>query len=239
MGNDASKVSDQANGVYACFSCNGRSVDTYLDSTLDPNFKLVATKNPVQNKGDVVHINGYEPVNNNGMSASVSTACENPELAIQWLDFWYSDDGILLGNVGVEGETYELRDGEIYYTDLILDSEYTMETATQLYVPVGMVATKRIVVKSVYSDLRKETEEIWASNADSAYVLPMITLTTEESDAYRNQLGDMETYAQEAIPAFINGSKPLSEWDSYVEGLKSFGLDEKIEIYQAALDRMN
>jgi hypothetical protein len=36
--------------------------------------------------------------------------------------------------------------------------------------------------------------------------------------------------------AFIDGSKPISEWDSYVQGLKDIGMTRIIETYQDAYD---
>jgi putative aldouronate transport system substrate-binding protein len=38
---------------------------------------------------------------------------------------------------------------------------------------------------------------------------------------------------------FITGSVPLSEYDSFCDNIRSMGIDELIDIYQAALDRYN
>jgi putative aldouronate transport system substrate-binding protein len=41
----------------------------------------------------------------------------------------------------------------------------------------------------------------------------------------------------ETIPQFITGQKPMTEYDAFVEQLKSMNIDRCIEIQQAALDR--
>lgn len=41
----------------------------------------------------------------------------------------------------------------------------------------------------------------------------------------------------EQQPKFIMGEKSMDEFDAYVEMLKSAGLDQVIECYQAAYDR--
>ena len=47
------------------------------------------------------------------------------------------------------------------------------------------------------------------------------------------------TYASENAAAFINGTRSLDEWDAFVEQVKSIGLTDVLDTYQAALDRYN
>ncbi len=44
------------------------------------------------------------------------------------------------------------------------------------------------------------------------------------------------TYISENYLAFVDGSKPLSEWDSYEKGLADIGLADFLAIYQEAYD---
>ena len=55
----------------------------------------------------------------------VTSACENPEAAVQWIDYVYaSQDGLMLYNYGIEGMSYEYDEsGEIRFTDLITNNE--------------------------------------------------------------------------------------------------------------------
>ena len=50
-------------------------------------------------------------------------------------------------------------------------------------------------------------------------------------------MSDIPTYYEQAVPEFIMGNRPLSEFDAYVDTLNSMGLDRCIEIYQTAYDR--
>ena len=50
-------------------------------------------------------------------------------------------------------------------------------------------------------------------------------------------MADIQTYCDQAVPEFIMGSRPLWEFDAYVDTLNSMGLDRCIEIYQTAYDR--
>jgi hypothetical protein len=68
---------------------------------------------------------------------------------------------------------------------------------------------------------------------DGAYRWPAAAkLTTEQANEADAYTADIATYISENYLSFIDGSKPLSEWDGYVETLRSIGMDEVIAIYQ-------
>ena len=49
-------------------------------------------------------------------------------------------------------------------------------------------------------------------------------------------MGDIQTYYQETLNAFIMGTKPISELQEFKDTLNSMGLEEAIGIMQAAYD---
>lgn len=50
-------------------------------------------------------------------------------------------------------------------------------------------------------------------------------------------LVDLQTYADEMNVAFITGTTPLDQFDSYVETLKSMHLDDLLKVRTAQYDR--
>ena len=62
-------------------------------------------------------------------------------------------------------------------------------------------------------------------------------LNDEEREETNQLFTDLNTYYEENYVAFVDGSKPLSEWDSYLNDIKSFGYDRIQELYQTAYDR--
>src|SRR5699024_6165572 len=56
----------------------------------------------------------------------VTSENENPEAAVRWMDYFYSEEGAKLYYMGVEGETYEEKDGDIQYMDHITDPDDDM-----------------------------------------------------------------------------------------------------------------
>ena len=67
-----------------------------------------------------------------------------------------------------------------------------------------------------------------------------LTLTQDERDIYTDAWVDIDTYVTEMNAAWITGQKDIeAEWDNYIKALYDMGLQDVIDVYQAALDRYN
>ena len=64
-----------------------------------------------------------------------------------------------------------------------------------------------------------------------------VTFENEEKEETTALFADLNTYYSENYSSFIDGTKPLSEWDAYIEGLYEFGYARIKEIYQTAYER--
>jgi putative aldouronate transport system substrate-binding protein len=64
-----------------------------------------------------------------------------------------------------------------------------------------------------------------------------VQLSSDESMIYAKYYSDIETYVAENTVAFINGTRPISEFDAFVKAIKDMGIDECIKVKQAALER--
>ena len=78
----------------------------------------------------------------------------------------------------------------------------------------------------------------WGKNGHD-WFMPLITPTAEESADLARIMTDIETYRTEMTYKFITGQESLDNFDAFVEQIKSQGIDDAIEIQQAALDRYN
>jgi putative aldouronate transport system substrate-binding protein len=105
---------------------------------------------------------------------------------------------------------------------------------------IGMSEFKRLwqAYEGTPAEKALDAYNIWNKDSND-YVLPPTTKTAEEGQEYSATYGDIQTYANETIPQFITGAKPISEFDAFVEQIKSMNIDRCIEIQQAALDRYN
>ena len=64
---------------------------------------------------------------------SISTQRECPELLMQWCNYMYTDEGALLCNYGIEGESFEYDENHVpVFTDLVLNNP-DMSTTVALF----------------------------------------------------------------------------------------------------------
>lgn len=65
---------------------------------------------------------------------------------------------------------------------------------------------------------------------------PKVTYTTEQAEKLGEYTNNIMTILNENYMAFIDGSKTMSEQDSYVQKLEELGLGRCREIYQEAYE---
>ena len=218
-------------------------MEQYNQSAQDPNFEIAAIQDAVKNEGDVTHLGqtNFDTLSTTS-NCVISTACQEPEIAIQWMDYRYTEEGATLANWGVEGVTYEKdADGNKHYTDLIVNNPEGM-TATLAqfrYMLQNTVCLTDVSAKDQgMTEQQLAAPSVWMTDKDNSWGCPTtLTMTTEEADEYNSKAGDITTYGQENFLRFIIGDAPISELDSFVDTCISMGLEDCQAIQQAALDR--
>lgn len=218
-------------------------MEQYNQSAQDPNFEIAAIQDAVKNEGDVTHLGqtNFDTLSTTS-NCVISTACQEPEIAVQWMDYRYTEEGATLANWGVEGVTYEVdANGNKQYTDLIVNNPEGM-TATLAqfrYMLQNTVCLTDVSAKNQgMTEQQLEAPEIWMTDKDNSWGCPTtLTMTTEEADEYNSKAGDITTYGQENFLRYIIGDAPIEDLDSFVDTCISMGLEDCQTIQQAALDR--
>ena len=218
-------------------------MEQYNQSAQDPNFEIAAIQDAVKNEDDVTHLGqtNFDTLSTTS-NCVISTACQEPEVAVQWMDYRYTEEGATLANWGVEGVTYEVdANGNKQYTDLIVNNPEGM-TATLAqfrYMLQNTVCLTDVSAKNQgMTEQQLEAPEIWMTDKDNSWGCPTtLTMTTEEADEYNSKAGDITTYGQENFLRYIIGDAPIEDLDSFVDTCISMGLEDCQTIQQAALDR--
>ena len=229
-------TSDQM-GVW-CTS--GEGIDNYT-------VPVVCMASPVQNKGDKQHMTEMTLAPADDITAiSVSSACEDPDIAMAWLDYWFSEDGIAFYNFGLEGTDYTLDESSTpKFTDAVVNNEFGLSASNYMRCrcAFGTMPSLMLRYRSAYlnSDLVNEAWDVWTSNLDGTMAISSnVTMTTEQKEAETYKATDIMTYANQMISQFCNGDADIAtQWDTFVSQLKDMGIEECIELEQAAYDAAN
>ncbi len=179
----------------------------------------------------------------NGERWMLTKSCKNPALVIQWLDYRFaSEEGQLLANYGVEGDTYKMVDGKPQFIESAVKEKHYKDPSA-LMASKGMSRLPSFVPPDAERQLSSMTmsqDSIDRLASYSGYfktMFPFVPATKEESGAMTNKLSDINTYLNEMICKFVTGSEPLSNYDKFIEKLNSMGIDDIVKIKQAQYDR--
>ena len=179
----------------------------------------------------------------------ITSSCESVDRALEWLDFWYSEEGSLFGYAGVEGVTYtKNEDGTYSYTDditsydggiqlgayqkglLVYGGNYPFLEPADMTLQTSLFGT---TFEGMYGCTEEDIAEYYPEE-----VWPAFVATTEEIDILNTCFGDIQTYVNESRIKFLTGEWNFEEdWDAYVEMVNSIHLDEYLALKQTQFER--
>ena len=210
----------------------------------DPNGYLVPGHMPRDNRDDQVHLtSGVESLLRISWALGFNSTEEEIKAACLFMNYFYTDEGALYANFGVEGQSFEYdENGEPWFTDLVINNPDGLNQNQALVYYVGYFVPchadyikYNIATVTQYADF----VEVWAS-ADDAWTIPDMPLTQEEQDQYSAAAVDVETYRDEMLTKMIIGDADVFDdavWQEYLDTMDSLGAGKMLEIYRAAYDR--
>lgn len=227
-------------GETAVWTCYANAVNVFANNTTIEGASAVPIPNPVLKEGDQIHISISDALVGNDCGA-VSTTCQYPELAVQWLDFWYSPQGSQLLDYGVEGISFEYVDGAPQFTDIVTNNPdgLTTEAIQAFYLGYNFAGLfDPTVMLATYDEGQLNAMEVWTSNIDTQWNYPAgATLTAEETEEYNGIYSDISTYLSTEAVSFVTGARSMDTYDDFIATLTTMGIERCIEIKQEALDR--
>lgn len=236
---DMAKVVTGASGLFAALYT---MPSVYEAASEDPNMNLAPVNPPVMNEGDEGHIRLRDSYTSG--NTAISADSENWEVALRWLDYLYTEEGALLANYGVEGDTFEFdENGEPVFTDKILNNEngWTMtQTVASYLCPSAGIANWSDWTRELAGVPEKDQAcyDVWSEFSDDWRLPSSVTLTQDESTERAALYADISTIVKEQTAQFISGALDIEEnWDAYISALEASGMERAIEITQAAYDR--
>ncbi len=228
------------------FPIHYMSVDGIVEANADkPGFGLVGMPFLKRTEDQQLHIGRQAANVIFNHSGSIMVEGGDVELTCQWFDYWFSEDGMLLYNYGLEGETFTFtEDGKPEWIVEAFTNTDPSKPGDALMHQIGFNEPgyhqfDREFIQ--YSDDLLEVYWTWYNSYDIDYIYPpTASLTAEEGEDYAHIMSDIETYLNENLIQFVLGNRPMSEWEDFRNVLANdMNLDEAMAIKQASLERYN
>lgn len=192
---------------------------------------------PTVNADDTLHVGGGVDTISGETGTVITTGCDNLELAMQFMNYCYTDDWVLPSNYGVEGETYDMVDGEPVFQEWVYTTEgRTFSSVLMDYTFLAMVDAN--VETPGRSEAAISCEDTWNDNIDNQNDYPVgAAMTIDEGDQYNRHAGDLVTLVKQYTAKFITGDEPLSNIPEFQQKLRDTGIQDCIDAKQSAYDR--
>lgn len=159
---------------------------------------------------------------------------------IKYFDFWFTEEGKRLANFGIEGEHYNLVDGEAIYTDKVLNAD--LPVVNQMY-EAGAQIWRGFPQDYSYewqwtNPIAKAGIELYGKGD---YLVPTflgVTMTEDEQAVFDRHWPQIRTYMLERQQAWVLGTGDVvADWDNYIKTVNGMGLDKVLEVMNAAYSR--
>jgi putative aldouronate transport system substrate-binding protein len=225
----------------ASYGLAGGGIGKWLQAMKDkePAYDLIGVPYPVLNKGDKPKFGQKDFSAPSGGNFAISSKSKNPELAVQLLDYGYSEEGAKFFNFGAEGTGHTMVNDYPTYTDTI-KSNYSLNLGLYTRATGGpTIQDRRYYEQFAALPQQQAAVQTWGNTDVDKYQLPPISTTPEESTEFAKIMNEVNTLVDETTIKIILGTEPIESYDKFVDKLKQLKIDRAVEIEQAALDRYN
>lgn len=160
------------------------------------------------------------------------------------IDYMLSESGSAYLNWGVEGESYEVVNGEkqkmdgmkkmVEFRDEKIPTFNTYADPITVMLPqFGQIAS---YVLSNMDESYYKACETWSKGDTSYKILAPCQLSVEQEQEVDQFEDNMKNYIARMRMRFIESKVPLTDYDAYVEQVKIMGGEEFVKIWQSAYD---
>lgn len=234
----------QTSGAVALFGGMDRDL-TNMKESYGLDLKAVPMTWPEGYEAPKMNSYEYAYQRNSSMkNIVVTTNCEEPEMAVTFLDWFYSTDGVSAVNFGFnEGESYEVVDGVKQWLPFMTERDENLVNYEVIYSLDEGPGLQYVNKKSpVSEDYVLEAKEIWLSHDTSKAVfsgMPTLSFTAEESEDMAAVNTDIYTHVNTELSKFMMGETELNDetWDAFCKSVEDMGLEDIIEFYTVAYER--
>jgi len=210
---------------------------TRILSQTDPSAKMVGMPPPIGIDGQrhVAPMPRFSP----SFCMVVSKDSPHAELIVKFFDYVFSPEGRMIVSYGVEGDSYEMRDGKPVFTNKM----YSREAGWNMFVK-SAIGGRRIaswsyddaMIQQLKGTLSLEALQLTWPHVDPP--TPILNFNQQEIEIIEARYQNLKDKTSEFLLKFLIGELSLdTSWEDYLLELKRIGLDEMEAVYNQAYAR--
>jgi ABC-type sugar transport system, periplasmic component len=203
-----------------------------------PNINFAAIAPPADVNGVVKMDQSREPIH--AYAWGISKDAKDPVTVIEYLDFFFSEVGNRLMSLGIEGQDYDMKDGQ----PVIRDSALKNPTGFPNYLrSIGAgydIGRRGSLVGEVNSmnAIGKAGFELYEKSNWLSKPFPVLTFTEEEKKAIDDATVNLKPYTDEYEQKVLMGAQEINAtWSSHLDEMNKMGFQKALEAYNSAYER--
>lgn len=179
----------------------------------------------------------------------ITSKCDVPEILVRWIDYFYSEEGITLYLLGVEGQTFEWKEpGKPVFKDIIMKNPdgLSFQQAYGLYCPQAGGANATILTENLYISgeglpkSRAASDSLKDDTIKFENVWENFVYTSAEAEVMSSLSADIGSYVNESMAKFVSGEWDILDdniWNTYVKEFDNIGIEDYLKLYRIGYDR--
>ncbi|MEK3883375.1 extracellular solute-binding protein [Paenibacillus sp. PL2-23] len=175
----------------------------------------------------------------------ISSSNPHPEAAMRWIDYFYSEEGIRMLYLGIEGESYgKNADGHYdFLPELVneIPEGSSFDQVVSKYVPYAGGSLPTLILEDYFKGGETQPSAKEAAEKLRPYLPDELWspfgFTAAEAEEKLAMESDIYPMVAQRTAEFVMGKASLDEFDDYVKQIERMGLDRLREIYTAAYER--
>ena len=184
----------------------------------------------------------------NSWALNASLEGEKLDKALELMDYMYNPDNHRMLSLGIEGETYTTEDPNTAAGIRLLVQIYgenSDDPNAVSFLQHGIQAFTRLYREDDILSFpgeypyvfQEQVEKIETEENGFRPDAPALSFTDDELNVRKAQEVTLDTYFDQNIVKFIEGTRDMSEWDDFVQEVKGMGLDDILAVYDSAYQR--
>ncbi len=218
--------------AFACWTQNFSRADgaNVVLQTKEPKAQWwVAETTKNIKSGERVQIKTGNPWQDVGLSLSAKSKVKDE--AIQFLNFHFTPEAEELFYFGIEGKTFEKKDGKDVRIGTFAENEKMRKEMGWLFDMPCYAPVEKL------GDLSQPcAADHFAKNPKYVTILPTISRSSDKVERMNQITTDLNTYVNTSMDSFITGKMSFNDWDKYVAECKKLNCDEGTKNVQEWLD---
>ena len=171
---------------------------------------------------------------------AITSACKDPAALVTWVNTFYTEEGFILSEAGIDGEEFSWNDDGTWMWESTSDQLTADLAESTLRAGVSMPGYASVSFQQALDDASTQhvVDALLRLKAIDTLPYPLVYLTEAQQSRVDELIFQIGRYAEYQMVWFVTGDTELNDetWNAFCEQVNSLCVEEMVAIFQTAAD---